>query len=117
VFSYETAIRGENTVPVFIVMDIRRDGLPTVASTKQAEQQAEETGKAFVAKEVGYANVRTGPGKEDSVAYRIYEQDPVSCTGMKGKWTQLSDGNWISSELVSCFDFGGNGSPGPLWKP
>lgn len=74
-----------------------------------------ESGTAYVAKNPGYANVRSGPGKEYPVAYRIYEQEPVSCVGMRDGWTQLADGNWIAGDIVSCFNFGGNGGPGANW--
>lgn len=56
---------------------------------------------------VGYAHVRTGPGKSYESAYDVYNGDTVYTTGAYRYneydgyvWYQLTDGCWIAGSLI-----------------
>ncbi len=54
---------------------------------------------------VGYAYVRSGPGKDYEVEYKAYNGESVYTTGRVRyadgyDWYQLDDGCWIAGSLI-----------------
>ena len=54
---------------------------------------------------VGYALVRSGPGKSYGEEYRVYNGETVYTTGSVRyadgyDWYELTDGNWIAGSLI-----------------
>ena len=54
---------------------------------------------------LGYANVRSGPGQQYDVEYRVYNGDSVYTTGYHKysggyDWYELDDGNFIAGSLI-----------------
>ena len=56
-------------------------------------------------KEVGYANVRSGPGIEYNAEYSLNNGQSVYTTGFSVEkdgccWYELDDGNWIRGDFL-----------------
>ena len=53
----------------------------------------------------GYADVRSGPGEDYDLVYRIFNGNPVYTTSThrtcgNAIWYELTDGNWIAGSLI-----------------